>query len=46
MTDKAAANFELLGLLRLALPGARIIHCRRNPIDTCLSIFFTNFGGR
>jgi hypothetical protein len=27
----------------MALPGARIIHCRRNPVDTCLSMFFTNF---
>jgi hypothetical protein len=26
-----------------ALPNARIIHMRRNPIDTCLSIYFQNF---
>ena len=44
VTDKRPRNFEALGLIRLALPDARIIHCRRNPIDTCLSIFFTNFG--
>ena len=43
VTDKAPLNFELLGLLRLALPDARIIHCRRRPIDTCLSIYLTNF---
>jgi len=43
VTDKRPTNFERLGLIRLALPGARIIHCRRNPIDTCLSIFFANF---
>jgi tetratricopeptide (TPR) repeat protein len=46
VTDKETTNFELLWLLRLALPEARIIHCRRSPIDTCLSIFFANFGGR
>ena len=45
VTDKAPGNFERLGLLRLALPGARFIHCRRNAVDTCLSIFFEPFGG-
>ena len=43
VTDKAPANLELLGLIRLAFPDARVIHCRRRPIDTCLSIYFTNF---
>jgi tetratricopeptide (TPR) repeat protein len=43
VTDKAPANLELLGLIGLAFPHARVIHCRRNPIDTCLSIYFTNF---
>ena len=38
VTDKAPGNFELLWLIGLALPNARIIHCRRSPIDTCLSI--------
>ena len=45
VTDKRVMNFKMLGLLRLAFPDARIIHCRRNPIDTCLSIFFTNLVG-
>jgi hypothetical protein len=45
ITDKAPSNFELLWLIRLAFPDARIVHCRRHPIDTCLSIFFTNFWG-
>jgi Sulfotransferase family len=31
-------------LLHLALPRARFIHCRRHPVDTCLSIFFESFG--
>ena len=44
--DKELANFQFLGLLRLALPDARIIHCRRNPVDTCLSIFFADFQTR
>jgi hypothetical protein len=38
------ANFLYLGLIHAALPNAKIIHMRRNPIDTCLSIYFQNFG--
>jgi len=30
-------------LLHAAFPRARVIHCRRDPLDTCLSIYFTNF---
>jgi tetratricopeptide (TPR) repeat protein len=46
VTDKTPRNFELLWLLRLAFPDARVIHCRRSPVDTCLSIFFLNFSAR
>lgn len=41
--DKMPANFRCLGVIGAALPNARIIHMRRNPIDTCLSIYFQNF---
>jgi hypothetical protein len=41
--DKMPANFRCLGTICAALPNARIIHMRRNPIDTCLSIYFQNF---
>jgi len=34
---------RFLGLIHAALPNARIIHMRRNPIDTCLSIYFQHF---
>jgi tetratricopeptide (TPR) repeat protein len=44
-TDKLPDNYLRLGLVRLMLPRARIIHCRRDPRDTCLSIFFQNFAG-
>lgn len=37
--DVTPTNFQHLGLLALALPHARFIHCCRNPIDTCFSIF-------
>lgn len=39
ITDKMPHNFLYLGLIELLFPGARVIHCRRNPLDTCLSIF-------
>ncbi|HEY4974804.1 MAG TPA: sulfotransferase, partial [Steroidobacteraceae bacterium] len=41
--DKMPGNFLALGLIHEALPNARIIHMRRNPIDTCLSIYFQDF---
>jgi len=40
VVDKMPTNFMFLGLIHAALPNARIIHMRRNPIDTCLSIYF------
>jgi hypothetical protein len=44
--DKMPFNFLWAGPIHLALPHARIIHCRRDPIDTCLSIYFTRFATR
>ncbi len=41
VTDKNPANFLALGLIRTAFPKARIIHMRRHPVDTCLSIYMT-----
>ena len=43
-TDKMWQNFENLGLIELLFPQARIIHCRRNPLDTCLSCYQQSFG--
>jgi tetratricopeptide (TPR) repeat protein len=40
--DKGLANFVELGLIITLFPGARIVHCRRNPADTCLSCFTNN----
>lgn len=45
ITDKMPHNFLHVGMIRLMLPNAKVIHCRRNPIDNCLSIFKQNFGG-
>lgn len=41
--DKMPTNFAFLGLIHAALPQARIIHMQRNPLDTCLSIYFQHF---
>ena len=43
VTDKMPYNFERLGLISLLFPGARVIHCRRDPLDSCLSCYFQNF---
>lgn len=39
VVDKMPSNFLYAGLIPLLLPGARIIHCRRDPVDTCLSCY-------
>ena len=44
VTDKMPQNYMHLGLIHMVFPRARTIHCRRDPIDTCLSIYFTHFG--
>jgi hypothetical protein len=43
VTDKMPYNFLWAGLIHLALPSATIIHVRRAPIDTALSIHQTLF---
>lgn len=43
--DKMPGNFMYLGLIDLMFPNARIIHCQRNPLDTCLSCYFQDFSG-
>jgi tetratricopeptide (TPR) repeat protein len=43
IVDKMTENFRFAGLIGLALPHARMIHVRRDPLDTCLSCFSTLF---
>ena len=43
VTDKLPGNFNRVGLIRLALPNAKIIHCVRSPMDCCFSIFSNHF---
>lgn len=41
--DKTPSNFLYLGLIAAALPQARIIHIRRQPVDACYAIYKTLF---
>lgn len=43
ITNKMPGNFLAIGLIHLMLPSARIIHVRRDPLDTCLSCFTKPF---
>ena len=43
VTDKMPHNFLELGLIELLFPDAQIIHCMRDPIDTCYSIYGLSF---
>src|SRR6185503_17789668 len=43
ITDKLLGNYNRIGLIQLALPNAIIIHCRRHPVDNCVSIYTNHF---
>ena len=43
VTDKMPANYEYLGYIFSMFPNCKVINTKRDPIDTCLSIFFQNF---
>ncbi len=43
ITDKLPFNFMMIGLIKIALPNAKIIHCVRDARDTSLSIYKQNF---
>lgn len=43
VTDKMPVNFMFLGLIAQLFPNARVIHCRRQPLDCCLSIYAQRF---
>jgi tetratricopeptide (TPR) repeat protein len=45
IVDKMPMNFLYLGFIHLVLPRARIIHVRRDPVDTCCSCFSLLFAG-
>ncbi len=43
IVDKSPHNYEVLGLIALLFPNARIIHCRRDPLDNCVACYMQNF---
>ncbi|HFD79130.1 MAG TPA: sulfotransferase family protein [Gammaproteobacteria bacterium] len=45
VTDKMPYNFMRLQLVELLFPNARIVHCVRDPLDTCLSCYCNDFVG-
>ena len=44
IVDKLPGNFFAVGLIRLVLPNAKIIHTVRDPLDTCVSCYSKLFG--
>ena len=44
VTDKMPGNYMLAGFIQLLFPAAKVIHCRRHPLDTCLSCYLQDFG--
>jgi len=43
ITDKMPGNYLYAGIIRSILPQAKMIHCRRSPLDTCFSCFSIYF---
>ena len=43
VTDKMLGNFLRLGVIALLFPQARVVHCVRDPLDTCVSCFTQDF---
>ena len=43
VTDKLPGNYLHLGFIATILPGATIVHCRRDPLDNAISLYFTDF---
>lgn len=46
IVDKLPSNFHYAGYIHLTFPNARIIHCRRNAADVCLSCYCKHFSGQ
>jgi len=46
IVDKMPDNYLMVGLISLTLPDAKIIHVKRDPLDTCVSCFSKHFEAR
>ncbi len=45
VSDKMPTNFLHLGLIAALFPQARVVHCRRDPLDACVSCYLQHFHG-
>jgi len=45
ITDKAPLNFYWIGFIKIFFPNSKIVHCKRNPQDNCLSLYKNYFEG-
>ena len=43
VTDKMPGNFIHIGMIALLFPRAHVVHCQRDPMDTCVSCYCQNF---
>ena len=43
VTDKMPHNFVLIGYIKIIFPNAKIIYCKRDPIDNCFSMYAHKF---
>jgi len=41
--DKAPLNFQWIGFIKIFFPQSKIIHCKRDPKDNCLSLYKNSF---
>jgi tetratricopeptide (TPR) repeat protein len=46
VVDKMPGNMQWLGHIAVLFPRARVIICRRDPRDVCLSCYFQHFGDK
>lgn len=44
LVDKMPVNFRNIGLMSILFPNSRVVYCKRDAMDNCLSIWFQNFG--
>lgn len=46
LIDKAPLNFRWVGFIKNIFPNSKIIHCKRDPMDTCFSNYKNSFSGK
>ena len=46
LINTSPRNVPYIGVIFQALPMAKVIHCHRDPMDNCLSVYFRQYQGR